>query len=39
VSKPNLLGAEEVKLMADKAIVFALSNPNPEITPDEAKAG
>ena len=39
VSKPNLLGAEEVKLMADKAIVFALSNPNPEITPEEAKAG
>jgi len=37
VSKPNLLGAEEVALMNKDAIIFALSNPTPEIMPDEAK--
>lgn len=37
VSKPNLLSAEDIKLMAEKPIVFALSNPIPEIMPDEAK--
>jgi len=39
VSKPNLLGAEEVSLMAEHSIIFALSNPTPEIMPDEAKKG
>ncbi|MFC0409946.1 NADP-dependent malic enzyme [Roseomonas elaeocarpi] len=29
---------EMVKLMADKPIIFAMANPDPEITPDEAKA-
>jgi len=38
VSKPGLLTPEMVKKMSDKPIVFALSNPTPEIMPDEAKA-
>ncbi len=37
VSKPNLLTSEDIKLMSEKPIVFALSNPIPEIMPDEAK--
>lgn len=37
VSKPSLLDAKDVSLMAEKAVVFALANPNPEILPDEAK--
>lgn len=39
VSKPNVISAEDVKTMADDPIVFALSNPEPEIMPEEAKAG
>jgi malate dehydrogenase (oxaloacetate-decarboxylating) len=39
VSGPNLLTREHVRTMAANAIVFALSNPVPEILPDEAKAG
>jgi malate dehydrogenase (oxaloacetate-decarboxylating) len=39
VSGPNLLDREHVRAMADRAIVFALSNPVPEILPNEAKAG
>ena len=39
VSAPNCLSAEQVSLMADKAIVFAMANPVPEIMPDEAKKG
>jgi malate dehydrogenase (oxaloacetate-decarboxylating) len=39
VSGPDLLTAEHVRSMADKAIVFALSNPIPEIMPDEAVKG
>ncbi|MBP7741460.1 MAG: NADP-dependent malic enzyme [Candidatus Pacebacteria bacterium] len=39
VSGPGVLTAEMVKTMADKAIVFALSNPTPEILPDEARKG
>ncbi len=35
-SKGNLLTAEDVKLMNDKAIVFALANPVPEISKEEA---
>jgi malate dehydrogenase (oxaloacetate-decarboxylating) len=38
VSAPNLLSAEDVKLMNPKSIIFALSNPIPEIMPDVAKA-
>ncbi|KWU00248.1 malate dehydrogenase [Vibrio toranzoniae] len=36
VSGPNLLPAEALTLMADKPIVFACSNPDPEIKPDLA---
>jgi malate dehydrogenase (oxaloacetate-decarboxylating) len=39
VSGPGTLTAEMVSTMADKAIVFALSNPTPEILPDEARKG
>ncbi len=39
VSGPKLMGASEVRLMAEKAIVFALANPTPEIFPDEAYKG
>ncbi|GGK28101.1 malate dehydrogenase [Aliivibrio fischeri] len=36
VSGPNLLDAEDLKLMADKPVVFACSNPDPEIKPELA---
>ena len=36
VAKPNLLTPELLRLMAPKAILFALSNPNPEIRPELA---
>ena len=39
VSGPNLLTAADVKTMSERAIVFALSNPVPEIMPEEAKKG
>ncbi|MEK7510740.1 MAG: NADP-dependent malic enzyme [Patescibacteria group bacterium] len=39
VSGPNLLTADDIALMADKSIVFALSNPVPEILPEEARKG
>ncbi len=38
VSGPNLLSEEAVKAMAAKPIVFALSNPDPEIDPVVARA-
>lgn len=38
VSKPGLVTADMVKSMNDKAILFAMANPTPEIMPDEAKA-
>ncbi len=38
VSGPNLVTADMIKTMADRAIVFALSNPIPEIMPDVASA-
>ncbi|MEO6513527.1 MAG: NADP-dependent malic enzyme [Candidatus Saccharimonadales bacterium] len=37
VSQPGLLTAEMVKTMAKDPIIFALSNPTPEIMPDIAK--
>lgn len=37
VSQPNLVTPEMVKSMADKPIIFALANPNPEILPDVAR--
>jgi len=36
VAKPDLLNADLLKLMASNPIIFALSNPNPEIYPDAA---
>lgn len=38
VSKANVLTREMIRSMADKPIVFACANPNPEITYEEAKA-
>jgi malate dehydrogenase (oxaloacetate-decarboxylating) len=38
LSKPGLLTQDMVRTMADKSIIFGLSNPTPEIMPDEAKA-
>ena len=35
----GLISKEHIRLMHKKPIVFALSNPNPEIMPDEAKRG
>ena len=36
VSAPDVLTADDVKRMAGDAIVFAMANPDPEITPEEA---
>ena len=36
VSAKDVLSVEDVKKMSDDAIVFALANPDPEITPEEA---
>ncbi|MCO4328074.1 NAD(P)-dependent malic enzyme [Staphylococcus hyicus] len=38
VSVANILTEEMVKTMADDPIIFAMANPNPEITPKLAKA-
>jgi malate dehydrogenase (oxaloacetate-decarboxylating)(NADP+) len=38
LSGPNLVSADMVKSMADRPIVFALSNPDPEIDPATATA-
>ncbi len=38
VSGPNILTAEHVKSMADKPVIFACSNPDPEIKPETAIA-
>jgi len=38
VSGPNLLSAEQVKLMAANPVIFACSNPDPEIKPELALA-
>ena len=39
VSKPDLVTPQMVSSMAEKPIVFAMANPNPEITPEQAKLG
>lgn len=39
LSGPKIVTVEMIKSMAQNAIVFAMSNPVPEIAPDEAKAG
>ncbi|MFV2059435.1 MAG: malic enzyme-like NAD(P)-binding protein [Gammaproteobacteria bacterium] len=38
VSGANLVNANQIKLMAEKPIIFALSNPDPEIQPELALA-
>ncbi|MDR0987146.1 MAG: NADP-dependent malic enzyme [Ruminococcus sp.] len=38
VSRPGLVTVDMVKSMAVKPAVFAMANPTPEITPEEAKA-
>ncbi len=38
VSGPDLVTPDMIKSMADKPVVFALSNPDPEIHPDAAKS-
>lgn len=38
VSKPQMITADDIRVMADKPVVFALANPIPEILPEEAKA-
>lgn len=37
MSTANVLSKEMVKSMAKNPIIFAMANPNPEITPEEAK--
>lgn len=39
LSGPNVLKAEDVAKMADAPLIMALSNPTPEIMPDEARKG
>ncbi len=39
VSAPNIVNAEMVKTMAKDAVLFALSNPVPEVMPEEAYKG
>ena len=39
VSAPNIMNADMVKMMNKDAIIFALSNPDPEILPKDAKQG
>lgn len=38
VSAPNIVTSGDIRKMAKQAIVFAMSNPVPEIMPDKAKA-
>ena len=39
VSAPNIVSSQMVSTMAEKAMVFAMANPTPEIMPEDAKAG
>ncbi|NTW30245.1 MAG: NADP-dependent malic enzyme [Candidatus Moranbacteria bacterium] len=39
VSKGNILDRDDIRTMAERPIVFAMANPEPEILPDEATAG
>jgi malate dehydrogenase (oxaloacetate-decarboxylating) len=36
VSAPNIINADDIRKMAKKPVVFALANPDPEISPEEA---
>lgn len=37
LSQPNIINRTDIQNMNEQPIVFAMSNPNPEITPEEAK--
>ena len=37
LSRGNIIGPDQIKMMAKSAIVFAMANPIPEIMPDVAK--
>ncbi|PZG22327.1 NAD-dependent malic enzyme [Spongiactinospora gelatinilytica] len=37
VSAPGILTGDDVATMADGAVVFALANPEPEVSPDDAR--
>ncbi len=39
VSKGNVINSDDVKRMREGAIIFAMANPTPEITPEEAQSG
>jgi len=39
LSGPNVLNADQIKKMASAPLIMALSNPTPEIMPDEARKG
>ncbi|HWQ59925.1 MAG TPA: NADP-dependent malic enzyme [Candidatus Fimivivens sp.] len=39
VSKGNILDRDDIRTMAERPIVFAMANPEPEILPDDATAG
>lgn len=39
VSGPNIAGVKDIRRMAEKPIVFAMANPTPEISPEEAQIG
>src|SRR6185437_11703774 len=38
LSAPNVLKPDMVRRMAERPLVLALANPNPEITPEEVRA-
>jgi malate dehydrogenase (oxaloacetate-decarboxylating) len=37
VSAPGILTGDDIATMADGAVVFALANPDPEVSPDDAR--
>ncbi|MEV4801199.1 NAD-dependent malic enzyme [Nonomuraea sp. NPDC049421] len=37
VSAPGILNGDDIAAMADDPVVFALANPEPEVSPDEAR--
>lgn len=39
VSKGNILSRDDIRTMAERPVVFAMANPDPEILPEEALAG
>ena len=36
LSAPNIITKDDLRLMADRPVVFALANPEPEIAPEDA---